>query len=68
MKNIEKAHAISDAKIQFVSLVDKAANKKRFLITKAEQTGGMAAFQSFGRILKADNESHFVTEIGRAHV
>jgi hypothetical protein len=63
VKNIEKAHAISDAKIQFVSLVDKAANKKRFLITKAEQTGGMAAFQSFGRILKADNESHFVTGI-----
>ena len=61
MKNIEKAYAISDAKIRFVSLVDKAANKKRFLITKAE--GGSAAFQSFGRILKTDQDSHFVTGI-----
>lgn len=63
MKDIEKACAISDAKIQFVSLVDKAANKKQFLITKAKQSGGVAMFQSFGRILKADNESHFVTGI-----
>ena len=60
-KNIEKAYALSDAKIQFVSLVDKAANKRQFLITKAEE--GSATFQSFGRIVKADSESHFVTGI-----
>ena len=36
MSKIEKAYAITDAKISFVSLVDKAANKKQFLITKAE--------------------------------
>ena len=28
MSKIEKAYAITDAKISFVSLVDKAANKK----------------------------------------
>lgn len=60
-KNVEKAYALSDAKIQFVSLVDKAANKRKFLITKAEE--GSATFQSYGRIVKADSESHFVTGI-----
>ena len=34
--NIAKSYAISDAKIGFVSLVDKAANKHKFLITKSE--------------------------------
>jgi len=33
MSKIEKAYAITDAKISFVSLVDKAANKKQFLST-----------------------------------
>ena len=42
MSKIEKAYAITDAKISFVSLVDKAANKKQFLITKAEH--GSASF------------------------
>ena len=61
MPQIAKAYAISDAKISFVSLVDKAANKKQFLITKSEN--GTASFSSFGRILKADADSHFVTGI-----
>ena len=30
---VKKAYEITDAKIQFVSLVDKAANLKKFLIT-----------------------------------
>lgn len=60
-KKLEKAYALSDARIQFVSLVDKAANKRQFLITKAE--GSSANFQSYGRIVKADSESHFVTGI-----
>lgn len=51
----------TDAKISFVSLVDKAANKKQFLITKSED--GAANFATFGRILKADADSHFVTGI-----
>ena len=58
---IAKAYAITDAKISFVSLVDKAANKKQFLITKSEN--GAAKFTTFGRILKADADSHFVTGI-----
>lgn len=60
-KTIEKAYAISDAKISFVSLVDKAANKKKFLITKAE--AGSASFASYGRIVNADAESHYITGI-----
>ena len=59
--NINKAIEISDAKIQFVSLVAKAANKKQFLITKAD--GGNAQFSSFGKILKADVDTHYVTGI-----
>lgn len=58
---LKKAYEISNAKISFVSLVDKAANKKQFLITKAEN--GKASFTTYGRILKADPESHFVTGI-----
>ncbi len=61
MENIKKAYAISDAKISFVSLVDKAANKRQFLITKAED--GSANFLSTGRIIKADTDSHYVTGI-----
>ena len=61
MPNIAKAYAINDAKILFVSLVDKAANKKNFLITKSEN--GKADFQTNGRILKADGESHQVTGV-----
>ena len=49
MSKIEKAYAITDAKISFVSLVDKAANKKQFLITKAEH--GSASFASFFKSL-----------------
>lgn len=61
MPNIAKAYAITDAKISFVSLVKKAANKKQFLITKSEN--GAANFATYGRILKADADSHFVTGI-----
>ena len=41
-KGLKKAYEITDAKIQFVSLVDKAANKRQFLLKKAED--GQAAF------------------------
>ena len=61
MSKIEKAYAITDAKISFVSLVDKAANKKQFLITKAEH--GSASFASYGRIVNADADSHYITGI-----
>ena len=61
MPEITKAYAMSDVKISFVSLVDKAANKRRFLITKAEN--GNATFQTYGRIVKADADTHEVTGI-----
>lgn len=70
---LEKAYEISDARIQFVSLVDRAANKRRFLITKAQGNpaglsvtkaeGGRARFTASGRILKIDRESHYLTGI-----
>lgn len=58
---IAKAYEMTDAKITFVSLVDKAANKKRFLITKAGD--GNAQFLTYGRILKADKEAHYITGV-----
>ncbi|MDO4301650.1 MAG: XkdF-like putative serine protease domain-containing protein [Clostridia bacterium] len=61
MNNIKKAYAITDAKISFVSLVDKAANKKEFLIVKAED--GKASFTTSGKIVKTDKENHYVTGI-----
>ena len=60
-KKIKNAYEITDARISFVSLVDKAANQRQFLITKAEN--GKATFSTYGRILKADAETHFVTGI-----
>ena len=59
--NIEKSYAISDAKIGFVSLVNKAANKHKFLITKSE--GDTATIEIYGRIVKADMDKHYVTGI-----
>lgn len=58
---MEKAYEITDAKIQFVSLVDKAANKRQFLLKKED--GGRAVFTTYGRIIKADEGSHYVTGI-----
>ena len=61
MRKVEKAYEITDAKIQFVSLVDKAANKRQFLLKKADD--GKAAFTTYGRIVKADADNHYVTVI-----
>lgn len=58
---IERAYEITDAKITFVSLVDAAANKKTFLITKAKN--GQAEIKLTGRILRQDQEKHLVTGI-----
>ena len=58
---VRKAIEISDAKIQFISLVDKAANKHQFLLTKAAD--GNAQFSTFGKILKVDEATHYVTGI-----
>lgn len=59
--NVEKAIEISNAKIHFVSLVDKAANKRQFLITKADD--GSAQFATLGKILKVDETTHYITGI-----
>lgn len=59
--DLRKAYEITDAKIQFVSLVDKAANLRTFLIKKADD--GRATFTTCGRIIKADPESHHVTGV-----
>ncbi len=61
VKNVEKAYEITDARIRFVSLVDKAANGRTFLITK--QGDGTAAFTTYGRIVKTDAARHYVTGI-----
>lgn len=60
-KGMSKAYEITDAKIQFVSLVDKAANKRKFLLKKADD--GKASFTTYGRIVKTDAENHYVTGI-----
>ena len=57
---ITKAFEISDARISFVSLVGKAANKKKFLVAKASNG---AAFTTFGKVLKVDDETHYITGI-----
>lgn len=58
---VRKAREIRNAKIEFISLVDRAANKKQFLITKsAENT---ADFLLSGRIIKADSKTHHITGI-----
>ena len=58
---INKAHELTNAKISYVSLVDKAANKRKFLITKQED--GKASFSSFGKIIAKDADHHYVTGI-----
>ncbi len=58
---VKKAYEITDAKIQFVSLVDKAANLKSFLITKAKD--GQASFSTYGRLVVKDADKHFVTGV-----
>ena len=61
MQDIKKAYEIKDAKISFVSLVNKAANKREFLITKSDDSE--ATFTTLGKILKSDTENHYVTGI-----
>ena len=61
MDKVQKAIEISDAKIQFISLVDKAANKRQFLVTKQE--GGSAQFSTTAKIVKVDAATHYITGI-----
>lgn len=59
--DVKKAIEISDAKIQFVSFVDKAANLRQFLVTKGND--GNAHFSTYGKILKVDSDTHYITGI-----
>jgi hypothetical protein len=43
-KHIKKALAIEDVEIEFISLVDRPANKRKFLIVKQE--GGQRAMKN----------------------
>ena len=61
MSKVQKAIEISDAKIQFMSLVDKAANKRQFLVTKQEN--GCAQFSTTAKIVKVDDSTHYITGI-----
>lgn len=64
MPKVAKAYAINNARISFVSLVDKAANKHTFLVTKGDD--GKANFQTYGDILEAvkkADDAHYVTGI-----
>lgn len=61
MDKVQKAIEISDAKIQFISLVDKAANKRQFLVTKQE--GDSAQFSTTAKIVKVDAATHYITGI-----
>ncbi len=56
-----KAGEIRDADISFVSLVKKAANRKKFLVCKAED--GKAAIDIYAKIIKADTETHHITGV-----
>lgn len=60
-QKVERACEITNAKITFVSLVDAAANKKQFLVTRAKD--GQAEIKLTGRILRQDGEKHLVTGI-----
>ena len=62
MSKVEKSFEITDAKISFVSLVDKAANQKKFIIAKA-QDSNERGFATLGKIIKSDSEAHYITGI-----
>ncbi|WP_206458697.1 XkdF-like putative serine protease domain-containing protein [Anaerovorax sp. IOR16] len=62
MSQIKKAFEITDAKISFVSLVDKAANQKQFLITKSKNKDERG-FATLGKIVKSDSELHHITGV-----
>lgn len=59
--NVKKAIEIIDANIEFVSLVDKAANKRTFLFAKSED--GQNKFKIYNKLIKADDGSHTVIGI-----
>lgn len=65
MDTIKKSIEIYDAKISFVSLVDRPANRRAFLLTKSEDNPGMMSFSGTGRLLeKATSEVGYLNPDG----
>ncbi len=58
--NVQKSIEMTNAKIAFVSLVDKAANKRKFLIAKSD---GQGDFTTLGKVLKVDKTAHHITGV-----
>lgn len=58
---IKNSIEMTDVKISFVSLVDKPANKRAFLITKGDD--GKLNIAHVGRIIKRDDKNHYLTGI-----
>ncbi|MCD7757513.1 MAG: XkdF-like putative serine protease domain-containing protein [Clostridiales bacterium] len=63
MDTIKKSIEIYDAKISFVSLVDRPANRRAFLLTKSEDNPGMMSFSGVGRFLEKDVNHEAVSYI-----
>ena len=62
-RKVIKAREIYDAQIEFVSLVDKAANKHKFIIAKADRKNNRNSFEHSAMFIKSDTDSHIVTGI-----
>lgn len=64
-KILRKSIEIFDAKISFISLVDRPANRRKFLMIKNAGRNGNTSFEAHGRILKSESkkDTHFVTGI-----
>lgn len=60
IQDIKKAYEITDARISFISLVEKGANKREFIIVKNQNE---RSFTTDGKILDIDSDSHFVTGV-----
>lgn len=66
MSIIKKSIEIYDAKISFVSLVDRPANRRSFLLTKSEDKPDDATFEVNGRFISKESnsdEAHYVTGV-----
>ena len=56
-KKVNKSIEMTDVQISFISLVDRPANKRTFLVTKGDEKLLEC------RILKADDERHVITSV-----
>ena len=59
---LKKSIEMKEVKVSFVSLVDRPANKRQFLIAKGEN-GVEKQIPTEHRIIKRDDEQHYLTGI-----